>query len=174
MEAECLSFSQIPHTSRIFLDYLENFERVAPFFGLSPRQIDARPRRGKQLEYSDDRRRAMADILERQNRGSGAHPETLKNIQSFRKGANAIVSGQQVALFGGPAYSLYKALTAIKLAKELERRGTPTVPIFWLATQDHDFAEVSQVKLRAAGEFKAFSVQQTGVEGAPVGSVVLD
>src|SRR5205807_2753146 len=157
MEAECLSFSQIPRTSRLFLDYLENFDRVAKFYPLSPREIEQLPERSSLLAYPDDRRTVMADILERQNRAFGAHPEVLKNIQRLRQGAAAIVSGQQVVLFGGPAYSLYKAVTAIKLAKELERSGTPAVPIFWLATQDHDFAEVSQVSLRSAGKLRRFA-----------------
>src|SRR5947209_18036078 len=109
MEAEGLSFSQIPHTSRLFLDYLENFDRVAKFYPVSPREFERRlPERSSLLAYPDDRRAAMADILERQNRAFGAHPEVLKNIQRLRQGAPAIVSGQQVVLFGGPAYSLYK------------------------------------------------------------------
>jgi len=174
MEAECLSFSQIPHTSRLFLDYLEQFERVAKFYLLSPREVERLSELKSLLAYPGDRRAAVANILERQNRGFGAHPEVLKNTQRLREGAGAIVSGQQVALFGGPAYSLYKALTAIKVAKDLERRGTPAVPIFWLATQDHDFAEVSNVSLRSAGKLQTFGIQNTGSEGAPVGSVILD
>ena len=174
MEAECLSFSQIPHTSRLFLDFLENFERVTKFYPLSPRETERLPERRGSVAYPEDRRSAMADILERQNRAFGAHPEVLKSIQRLRLGAAAIVSGQQVVLFGGPAYSLYKAVTAIKLAKELERSGTPAVPIFWLATQDHDFAEVSQVSLRSGGKLRTFAIDPTAVEGTPVGGMVLD
>ena len=54
----------------------------------------------------------------------------------------AIVTGQQVGLFSGPAYTVYKALTAIRIAGELTARGVTAVPVFWLATEDHDFAEV--------------------------------
>ena len=54
-----------------------------------------------------------------------------------------MVTGQQVGLFSGPAYTIYKALTAVKLARELTARGIPAVPVFWLATEDHDFAEVN-------------------------------
>ena len=53
------------------------------------------------------------------------------------------MTGQQVGLFSGPAYTIYKALTAAKLAAQLSAAGTPAVPVFWLATEDHDFAEVS-------------------------------
>src|SRR5579859_1145010 len=148
MEAECLRFSQLPHQNRLFVDYLENFSRVAEFYPTPPIDAKAICERSRRPDYPAERRTAMAEILEPQNRGFGSTPEVLKNIQRFRDGAAAIVSGQQVVLFGGPAYSFYKALTAIRLARELEKSGTPTVPIFWLATQDHDFAEVSKITLR--------------------------
>ncbi len=58
-------------------------------------------------------------------------------------GTVAVVTGQQVGLFSGPAYTVYKALTAVRLAAQLTEQGIPAVPIFWLATEDHDFAEVN-------------------------------
>ena len=60
-----------------------------------------------------------------------------------REGTVAVVTGQQVGLFSGPAYTIYKALTAVKLARNLAEQGIPAVPVFWLATEDHDFAEVN-------------------------------
>jgi bacillithiol biosynthesis cysteine-adding enzyme BshC len=174
MEAECLRISQLPHQNRLFVEYVENFSRVAEFYPTPPNDTKAISERSRGLEYPAERRAAMAKILERQNREFSSSPEVLKNIERFRDGAAAIVSGQQVVLFGGPAYSFYKALTAIRLARELEKGGTPVVPIFWLATQDHDFAEVSKITLRSSVALKTFSIERTGVEGAPVGGVKLD
>ncbi len=57
-------------------------------------------------------------------------------------GTVAVVTGQQVGLFSGPAYTVFKALTAVKLAEHLSGQGIPAVPVFWLATEDHDLAEV--------------------------------
>jgi uncharacterized protein YllA (UPF0747 family) len=54
-----------------------------------------------------------------------------------------VVTGQQVGLFSGPAYTIYKALTAVRLAARLSEQGIPAVPMFWLATEDHDVAEVN-------------------------------
>ena len=89
-------------------------------------------------DYPAERRQQVAAILEMQNRGWGAGEATIRNIDRLRQGAPAIVTGQQVGLFGGPLYSVLKALTAIKLAEQHQ-----AVPIFWLATEDHDLAEVS-------------------------------
>ena len=55
----------------------------------------------------------------------------------------AVVSGQQAGLFTGPLYTIYKALSAVKLAECLTQRGVKAVPVFWIATEDHDFAEVA-------------------------------
>jgi bacillithiol biosynthesis cysteine-adding enzyme BshC len=86
---------------------------------------------------------AVADLLAAQNRRWGAGDKTLENIAKLKAGARAVVTGQQVSLFGGPLYSLLKAATAVKLAEEASQRGVPHVPVFWLATEDHDFAEVN-------------------------------
>jgi bacillithiol biosynthesis cysteine-adding enzyme BshC len=66
-------------------------------------------------------------------------------------GTVAVLSGQQVGLFSGPAYTIYKALTAARLAEDLNANGIPAVPIFWLATEDHDFAEIDHVWVFDAG-----------------------
>ena len=78
------------------------------------------------------------------NSAWGAGAETLANIARLReKDCVAVVSGQQAGLFTGPLYTIYKALSAVKLAGCLAQRGTAAVPVFWIATEDHDFAEVA-------------------------------
>jgi uncharacterized protein YllA (UPF0747 family) len=56
----------------------------------------------------------------------------------------AVVTGQQAGLFTGPLYTIYKALSAVKLTECLRGRGFKAVPVFWIATEDHDFEEVSK------------------------------
>ena len=69
------------------------------------------------------------------------------------------MTGQQVGLFSGPAYTIYKAMTAAHMARQLTDRGIPAVPVFWLATEDHDFAEVNHAWVfGAAGEPAAVRV----------------
>src|SRR5580704_13023506 len=68
------------------------------------------------LSYDPERRQRVSVILERQNRSWGASGKALENIARLRAGASAVVTGQQVGLFGGPLFSIFKALTAVKLA----------------------------------------------------------
>ena len=77
----------------------------------------------------------------------------MQALKSFRQGAVVTITGQQVGLFGGPLYSLLKAASAINAAAELVRAGISAVPVFWLATEDHDLDEINHAfHLMHAGE----------------------
>ena len=74
------------------------------------------------------------------------------NLAALRQGAAAVVTGQQVGLFLGPLYTLYKAASAIQVARALAAAaGVPVVPIFWLQTEDHDLPEIASCGLAGAG-----------------------
>jgi len=174
LTSECLPYSAIPHTTRLFADYLGSFEKMRGFYSRPPLERDWVGEQARSLNYDAARRRAVAGILERQNRAWSASPETLENIARFRQGAFAVVTGQQVALFGGPLFALFKALSAIKLAAEFSRAGTECVPVFWLATEDHDLEEVNHATLLAPdGALHRLATASRGGENAPVSSVVL-
>jgi bacillithiol biosynthesis cysteine-adding enzyme BshC len=91
----------------------------------------------------------------------------------LENGAAAIVSGQQVGLFGGPAYAFYKALSAIRIAEELTAEGIDAVPVFWMATEDHDLDEVRHVSFFKSGKLTRFELPGEGTAGRPVGRVRL-
>ena len=116
-----------------------------------------------------------AAILRAQNIALGAGTASLENIDRLQKGAMAIVSGQQVGLFSGPAYAFYKALAAIQLAAELTRSGVQAVPIFWMATEDHDIEEVRHVSWFQDGVLKRFErpAPDGADAGRPVGKIAL-
>jgi bacillithiol synthase len=166
VETECLPFSSIPHTTRLFDDYLHHFDRVKQFYARPPLSHDWWTDEIKKISYPAERRQAVAAILERQNREFGASEKTLENIERLRHGAAAVVTGQQVGLFGGPTFCILKALTAVLLA---EKAGA--VPMFWLATEDHDLEEINTVNLAAGDHLQKFTVNVPHVEGAPVGNI---
>ena len=172
MKSQCLPFHQIPHTTRLFLDYLSYTPSVRSFYPRSPIFSEWMKDESQRVVYDGARRGKVSEILERQNRIWGASPKTLANIERFRRGALAAVTGQQVGLFGGPLFSIFKALTAVKLAEEATAVRVDCVPVFWLATEDHDLAEVNHVALLAEhGLPERLVVESQGIADAPVGTV---
>jgi bacillithiol biosynthesis cysteine-adding enzyme BshC len=136
MEPSCVRQDLIPGTTRLFSNYLYNFAEVSRFYPAGAPDVENLVAAARQFTFPSQRRAAIVSALREQNSPSPALdklalPETV-----------AVVSGQQVGLFSGPAYTIFKALTAVKLAEHLESQGIPAVPIFWLATEDHDLAEV--------------------------------
>ena len=167
-----LPFRQIPHSTRLFLDYLDRAPSVHPFYPRSAQFLSWAVDESARVNFPAERRKRVANILERQNQSWGASSQTLDNIARFRDGALAVVTGQQVGLFGGPVFSIYKALTAVKLAQEANKLGLNCVPVFWLATEDHDLDEVNEVNLLATdGQLERFSVPTHGDKDLPVGGV---
>ncbi|MFZ0300888.1 MAG: bacillithiol biosynthesis cysteine-adding enzyme BshC [Candidatus Sulfotelmatobacter sp.] len=174
VKAQCLPFTQIPHTTRLFTDFLAYSPRVQPFYSHSPHFSEWFKAEASTLQYDPSRRERVSTILERQNKSWGASPRTLANLSRFRAGAATIVTGQQVGLFGGPMFAIYKALTAVKLADEATAAGIEAVPVFWLATSDHDLAEVNHVSIPGPdGLLRTLAISSHGVPGAPVSSVRL-
>ena len=172
--SQCLSFAQIPHTTRLFTDLLSYSPHVRPFYPHSPHLGEWLHAEASALEYEASRRERVSTILERQNASWNASPETFANLERFRRGAAAIVTGQQVGLFGGPMFSIYKALTAVKLAEEATVAGVGAVPVFWLATYDHDLAEVNHVSMPGPDYLpRTLTTSSHSIPGAPVSEVRL-
>jgi bacillithiol biosynthesis cysteine-adding enzyme BshC len=175
VKAQCLPFSQIPHSNRLFTDFLSWSPKVQPFYSRSPHFAEWLKDEAAAIQYDSARRTQVASILERQNQGWNASPRTMENITRLRSGAVAAVTGQQVGLFGGSLFSIFKALTALKLAEQATAAGVDCVPVFWLATQDHDLGEVSHINLPGKdGSLLSLSASTKGTENAPVGSIHFD
>lgn len=139
-----LPFSAVPGQSRLFLEYLRDpfslknyypnaVEKTADIDAIVPQVL---------ANYSTNRDELCDALAEINAGGSG---ETLANIERLRDaGTVAVVTGQQAGLFTGPLYTIYKAISAIKMAETMTTRGVNAVPVFWIATEDHDFDEVSE------------------------------
>ena len=178
LRIETLPFERIPHQSRLFLDYLRDPTALRRFYPGAVRFHHELPGRAPEvLEAYRTDRNALCDALEAMNTAWGAGRETLDQINRLRASdCLTVVTGQQVGPFTGPLYTIYKALSAVKLAGCLTQRGTEAVPVFWMATEDHDWAEVQTVEfIGCDGRLARASVPaEMHKEGAPVGGVVLD
>lgn len=159
MRSLCLPYTEFPGTSSLFSDYLYNFDRVSQFYLRRPDDLRGAP-------LPDERRLAVCAALRRIN-GDSAPLNQLELPDTV-----AVVTGQQVGLFSGPAYTIYKALTAAKLARQLSERGTRAVPVFWMATEDHDFAEIDHAQVFDSS-YSPQTLRATGGGGAsqPVGGI---
>lgn len=174
MKAQCLPFTQIPHATRLFLDFLSGAPGSQPFFPRGPNFSEWVKDEAAKIQYDSARRQKVAAILERQNKEWGASAQTLNNISRLKSAAAALVTGQQVGLFGGPLFSLFKALTAVKLSEEAGKAGVDCVPVFWLATQDHDLDEIQSVSLPGAeASLQKLTATSHGVPDSPVGTIQL-
>jgi bacillithiol synthase len=172
VKAQCLPFRQIPHTTQLFTDFISWAPSIQPFYSRSPHFSEWVKDETAAVSYDSARRARVADILERQNRAWDASSKTLENIGRLRAGASAMVTGQQVGLFGGPLFSIFKALSTVKLAQEATDAGSDCVPVFWLATTDHDLDEISHVSILGPdGSLRKLSANTRGLPDAPVGTV---
>ena len=132
----------------IYLDYCNDFGRLRKFFHYNPRDLENAM---TELRGTQQRRFTTEQLNEIKvyNSRINCSDDTLQNIDKLAKSETvAVVTGQQPGIFTGPLYTIYKALTAIKLAKHItEQLGIPAVPVFWNASEDHDFEEVRHIEI---------------------------
>ena len=174
MNTECYPISTLPGTSALFRDYVDAgvsvhaaaLRRWYPSDPFSMEWAKSAP------ELGAGHRERLADALLRQADGFGASGEVLANIERLRNGAAAVVSGQQVALFGGPLLTLLKAATAIRKAADATKvSGREHVPVFWLASEDHDLEEVDQVALLSKTSVERLTLGLRAERPLPVGGL---
>jgi bacillithiol synthase len=150
-----IPFRQIPRQSALFLNYLDLAPNALRFYRHAP-TINSLEETARSTIAGKFPRKEIASILRRQNESFGADSATLTAITELEADDTvAILTGQQVGLFGGPLYTIYKAITAINLAAELRTRGIRAIPIFWMDTEDHDLAEVTHCTVLSGSEIRA-------------------
>ncbi|MGC7870320.1 bacillithiol biosynthesis cysteine-adding enzyme BshC [Desulfosporosinus sp. SYSU MS00001] len=121
------------------------FEQVAFFFPSgNPHLQESFEQRARYLDTRNYPREKLVDALKAYHQFLGANRKTLQMIEELRRNETLVViTGQQAGIFTGPLYTLYKAMTIIRLAEEQrERLGRPVVPVFWIASEDHDWIEI--------------------------------
>lgn len=96
------------------------------------------------------------------NNALGAGEKTKAHIEKLSQGSFAVVTGQQAGIFTGALYTVYKAITTIKLAREYEAvLKAPVVPVFWIASEDHDFQEIHMLKHYANGKLSTYAIEKS-------------
>lgn len=172
-QSGCLKQTQIPGATSLFTDFLYQFDRVSRFYRHPP-DVARVEEVAQDVRLPAEHRKALVAALRAQNANGG--DATAQHLDLLAGPETVVVAtGQQVGLYGGPVFALYKALTAIELAKNLRGGGQPAVAVFWMATEDHDLAEIDHAWLLDAGG-KSVRVQAaTGHrEGQPVGPIPIE
>jgi bacillithiol synthase len=172
MECYSIPAGELPGATLLYTTFLGDFPRVSEFYSHPPNWTGIQ-QAAAEIRMEDSLRRGVVDVLRAQNRASGGDAETNRSLDRLRDGAVAVVTGQQVGLFGGPAYCVYKALTAIHAARELTEKGTEAVPVFWLATEDHDLEEVNHNFFAKRGGVERFDLATQGAADRRVGEIRL-
>jgi bacillithiol synthase len=176
MSVECFPITVLPHVSQLYRDYLAMADSAED--AAVRRWYGSEPFAGKwmrsDLTATDSKHRdALADLLGRQAVEFGASEIAKANIAKLRAGARAVVTGQQVVLFGGPLLTILKAATAVARAREATTAtGVDHVPVFWMATEDHDLEEVDQVSLLTKTSVETLRAGVKVARAIPVGGVV--
>ena len=172
MSGACIRHTEIPASTPLFNDYIYEFGRLGAFYRHPP-ALSAVPATVAELNFDAGRRAALVEALSQQNASGG--PAAAAHLERLGKPDTVVVvTGQQVGLYGGPIFAIYKALTAARLAAHLTSQGISAVPVFWLATEDHDLAEVDHA-WAFNGSHEPFRLQAAtnGQPNQPVGDVVL-
>ena len=168
--------------SKLYRDYVTDFHKVQRYFEADFRSLPSLGEYAERLSKRFLHRQILTDVLLEQNQAYGAPQSTIENIKLLSGDKTfAVVTGQQVGMFTGPLYTIYKTITAIKLAQQLNSGLTDYrfVPVFWLEGEDHDLEEVSKVGILNSEnapvqiEYLHSGKPQTKNLG-PVGDIIFD
>ena len=160
LTADCYPVNVAPGQSRLFLD----FSAGALGAFLPPDEIH-QGRQSLPPHWPE-----LVALLAEQNPSPAAAP----SLAALAQGAGAVLTGQQVGLFGGPLFTPFKAATAIARARRGTANGSPAVAVFWLASEDHDFAEINHVAFPANRELAQLVYEHAPTTPLPAGRIVLD
>jgi uncharacterized protein YllA (UPF0747 family) len=146
-----INFGSIPGNHNLFLDYVYEFENVKGFYKTDFRNKEEYLRIFKKVsENHFEFKNELTNILIEQYNSFSPSAKTVKNISLLKDAKTlAVVTGQQLGILGGPLYTFYKIITAIKLSNFLSERYDDYnfIPVFWLEGDDHDFNEVRFINI---------------------------
>jgi bacillithiol synthase len=162
---DCHPMTVAPGLSRLFLDYCAGDAAVRPYYAAAPFDAGWQARPPVPAHWPE-----LVELLAGQNPSAAAGA----SLDALRSGAGVVVTGQQVGLFGGPLFTIFKAATALARARQATQAGHPHAAIFWLASEDHDFAEINHVVFPGRRELRKLVYTAAPNAAVPVGGVLLD
>ncbi|MHC4664188.1 MAG: bacillithiol biosynthesis protein BshC, partial [Planctomycetota bacterium] len=164
--------------NRITGDFLSDFNKVKEFYGPHFRNEEEVSTFVRGGERNINNNAAISEILRKQNSVFGSGRRAMENIDALASGKSlCVVTGQQVGIFTGPLYTVYKAITAVKFAEHLSNKfNLKVVPVFWMASNDHDFEEVRSVSVMDSDNaLRTLSyTPKSPVNEKPLGKVMLE
>ncbi len=146
-----LEFSDIPNHQNLFLDYLYEFDNVQKYYHKNFRETSEYESTFKEItQKNNEHREILYRVIQEQYKDFKLSKQTQLNIDNLTsEKCITVLTGQQLGISGGPLYSFYKTITAIKLANSLKEKfdNYKFVPVFWLAGDDHDFEEIRSINI---------------------------
>ena len=167
LTADCHPITVVPGLHRLFLEYCSGAAAARAFYASGFWDESWRERPAVPAHWPE-----LVGLLTGQN--VAPSPAAAAALDALSGGAGVVVTGQQVGLFGGPLFTPFKAATALARAREATAAGRPHAAIFWLATEDHDFAEINHVVFPARRELRSLTYSAAPEAARPVGGLVLD
>lgn len=147
MDIDCLPLEKTGYFTKLICDYVAADSKLKPFYHRFPNVAGFKGQiEEKAKSFSTDHRQVLHQSLEHQYENIGSSTSTLKNISLLKEqNTFTVVTGHQLNLFTGPLYFLYKIISTINLAKQLKNEfpNQNFVPMYWMATEDHDFEEIN-------------------------------
>lgn len=158
MQVTNYSFEHLPF-SKLFKTYINDYRQLSDFYAGNPFDEDAVAEKIDNFQFAGDRQQSV-EILFSFNEDFDVHQAALDNVDRLRDNeALAIVTGQQMGVYGGPLYTILKTVSTIHIAKQLEQKyDRPVVPIFWLADEDHDYDEIRGLNVLENDEVTHFEL----------------
>ena len=171
-----IALRTLPSTPKLYADYWEAKDGIRAMIPRHFREPNALAEQAKLIDSRTYDRRSLCGVLREQNERFGSGPKALANVTRLEDPkAVVVIGGQQAGLFGGPLYTAFKALTILAVARHAESvLGRPVVPVFWIASEDSDLAEVDHTFVTdREGKLQALRMPGAGQAKIPVSQIRL-
>lgn len=174
MDLTQISVNDLPF-NKIFQDYITNYKNLSSFYEVNPLSEEDVKSGFESFHFDNDRTKTV-ELLKEYNLQFGAGKKTIQSVERLsNEKAIAVVTGQQLTLFGGPLFTIYKILTAIHYARKWEKEfNIPCVPVFWMADEDHDYDEIAEIGILHRDDHEKISLERPSGVDSRVAEIELD